>query len=317
MNKRNGFTSVFTAVVLMVCIAAIGLVFSFVSSGKSTLVSEFLKGLNAKKQPAATVAATPANNNYNNVQVASTMAAAPEIFKTANTLLQPNKDKLSLEKTIRVNLQNSNYVATAGSTGQTKEAAKKEISQIMNEYAIQLNEQVMKTESWFDNSTPARSSAVFNNVKNDLATLISATDYSTKLFTKVSQKNELLTKMAMVNMVICFNTPDKTGKNFIDRLSVSLAAYNNSLPTCEFKSFMEESTNDLISASKGIQYSIDPSLYSENIGQYKNNSIKQDQELVDRMFKDFDSYSAGQKERFTSKLGVVPVKKEQKPASTT
>lgn len=295
MKKFKGFINVYSAVIIIFFILVVSLFASYSFSGNN--FTNFLAHF--KKQPKVEVKHSYLSNNRTAANYVSTFPVQS---------IAADKKNISIEGMVKQNLANDTYVQTSGSSGINKNVEQKEISQVMNAYAVQIVGIIPSSAGWFDNSSPERSINVYNNLKSDLDNFVTATDYTNKTFSNVAQKNQLLTNMALVNMVIYFNTVNKNNKTPLDSLSNDLEAYNKALPAGEYKTFINDKVGSLIDFSKNLKYSIDPSLYQEKLGQTKNNTIMQDQALVDRMFTDVNSYSETQKRDYAARIGILPVK---------
>jgi hypothetical protein len=221
------------------------------------------------------------------------------------TITQEQKN-LSLEGMIKQNIANAGYVQTSGASGVIKNETKKEISQIMNEYAVQINKEILISSIWFNNSTPERSITVFNNFKTDMDNFITATSYTTNLYSDAPQKSQLLTNLALLNMTLYFNTPIKNNKTPIETISEDFEVYIKAIPDGEYKNFITEKMQQLIGFSAGIKYSIDPNLYKEKLGQSPNGTLAQDQMLADKLLAEINSFTEPEKIVYASKIGVYP-----------
>jgi len=191
-----------------------------------------------------------------------------------------------VETIVKANLLNGSSLSTDSSLGKLIEMA-----QIMQEYGAQLNALTATMPATAARSNFLTALAAYKTIIDTAVTKVTTTGVT-----------DLEIKLALFDMTLKLNPSSGVST----ALNTALTAYLGTLPASTKKTIINLFTTDLFNFAKSTSYDVNNSLYEHEISQHKNNTIAQDQTLVNQMNINFSGYTPAEKTNYTKKIKLYP-----------
>ena len=174
-----------------------------------------------------------------------------------------------VEKIIKAGLASGNYIQTSGSAGRIAQ-----MGDIIKEYANQIQALITAQPV---GSVPTRTAftTALGNYINGSGSDQGVNDFTTD-FGTYSANQILEQKLKMIEMAASLGST-----NLGTNLQTAFDAYKATLPVGHEKDIIETFTNDMLNLNKGLDYFMDPTLYTSYLNKVKEEgNLEEDLDLV-------------------------------------